>query len=55
MANGGLWILALFWVGIAVAIGIHAAERGRSGTKWFVIVGMLGVFGASYYVAREIL
>lgn len=45
------WVLfALLWILIAIAIGIHASNRDRSGFIWFLVTFFLGLFGVVIYL-----
>jgi hypothetical protein len=40
----------LLWISLAVAVGFHASGHDRNGFLWFLIVGIIGIFGLSFYI-----
>jgi hypothetical protein len=45
-----LFVVALFWITVAAAVGIHASGRGRSGFVWGFVTFILGIFGVVVYL-----
>ena len=45
-----LLVVALFWITVAVAVGIHASSRGRSGFVWGLVTFLLGIVGVVVYL-----
>jgi hypothetical protein len=43
-------IVTLLWVTVAVAVGIHASSRGRSGFVWGFVTFLLGLVGVVVYL-----
>lgn len=43
------FVVLLFWIAIAVAVGIHANDRGRSGFLWGIVTGLTGLLGLLIY------
>lgn len=52
MSGHGALLLAvgLFWLSVALAVGVDAARRGRQGGVWGVTAFLLGPFGILLYV-----
>ena len=45
-----LLVVALCWITVAAAVGIHASGRGRSGFVWGLVTFLLGIFGIVVYL-----
>lgn len=44
-----LVVIALFWIGSAFGVGYDARKHGGSFLKWFLLVGITGIFGLMWY------
>ncbi|ELZ98751.1 hypothetical protein C440_00305 [Haloferax mucosum ATCC BAA-1512] len=49
MSGAILFIIALFWISTAIGVGYDARKHGGSFVKWFLIVGVTGIFGLMWY------
>lgn len=49
-SHGAVLVLSLLWITVAVAVGIHASSRNRSGFVWGLVTFLLGVFGVVVYL-----
>ena len=50
-----LLVVALCWITVAAAVGIHASGRGRSGFVWGLVTFLLGIFGVVVYLLALLL
>lgn len=43
-------IAAMLWLLVAVAVSVHAMDRGRSGFFWGILTVITGIFGVVIYL-----
>ena len=48
--SGHLVLLAVVWMVLAVVVGFHASNRGRSGFLWGTFTFFAGIFGVVVYL-----
>ena len=49
MVEGIIFVIGLFWLSTALGVGWDARKHGGSFLKWFVLVGITGIFGLMWY------
>lgn len=54
-SHGVFLVLSLLWITVAVAVGIHASSRNRSGFVWGLATFLLGIVGVVVYLLALLL